>query len=132
MFWRRLDDEGHVTWALRLEAESVSADRLAHARAYGTICALYCVWTGTVPYPISPWLLYLILVDFPTIIDTQFIKLVNPNIATYLRGWPVNYTRLNLDSNSEETRLICTHLSPTVVCPQNPCKNMNHQLIITF
>lgn len=116
MFWRHLDDEGHVTWALRLEAGSVSNDRLMHARAYGTICALYCVWTGTIPFPISPWLFYLILVDFSSIIDTQFIKAINPNIATYLQGWPVDATRLNLDPGSEETRLIYTHLSPTAVC----------------
>lgn len=114
--WRHLDDLGHVTWAVRSGA-SVSASRLARAKAHGTLCALHMAWFGSLPYPISPWLFLLIISGFSSIIDHTFIVSLNPSLAACLAFWPLDDSvPLDLSPMSIPSQLIATHLHNVTVC----------------
>jgi hypothetical protein len=114
-YWRHLDTDGQVTWALR--RGSASNNRLTMAKVHGTLCALHIVWFGILPYPVSVWMLLLVIAGFPSLLDTTFIRFINPSLAVRLQAWPLDHTtELNLDPVSPTSQLIHLHLHNVTVC----------------
>jgi hypothetical protein len=108
-YWRHLDDGGHVTWALRRGGASRS--RIAMAKVHGTLCALHVVWTGVLPFPVSVWMLLLVISGFPSLLDSTFLHYINPSLAIRLQAWPLDHSEvLDLDPLSPTSQVINLHL----------------------
>lgn len=118
-YWRKQDN--FVVWALRPDPYRVAAQRLAHARTHGTLCALHILWLAAIPSPISPFLIFLAIHDFSSMIDTTWINKFDKNIATRLRAWPINPDELDLASDENRAKLlpiISTYLRMSTVSRQ--------------
>ncbi|KAF4590092.1 hypothetical protein EYR38_009390 [Pleurotus pulmonarius] len=103
-YWRKQDN--FVVWALRPDPYRVAAQRLAHARTHGTLCALHILWLAAIPSPISPFLIFLAIHDFSSMIDTTWINKFDKNIAARLRAWPINPDELDLTSDENRAKLL--------------------------
>ncbi|KAF4606218.1 hypothetical protein EYR38_000267 [Pleurotus pulmonarius] len=108
-YWRNHD--GFVVWALRPDPNNVNAHRLACARAHGTLCALHMVWLAAIPHPVSPFLLLLAIHGFSALIDSAFIRKVNPQLADTLSAWPMDPSTPISISTMEQSRRILLVLS---------------------
>jgi len=120
-FWRTVGD-GLVSWAVRSSPiVSVSQKRLNIARTFGTICALHVCWLQTLPHPVAPWFIYLIIQDFSSLIDTSFISSFSPQFGRQLAQWPIDSSiPLELDIRRSPlpacAQLILSYLPHVQVC----------------